>query len=83
MTRYHFSWGSGQAERRGHLTPLMVALATAAFGEDKAIIEAQQLVLDRHPDAVMRPTVHDRGPNLMRSVMNRLLASEERAVTPG
>ena len=78
-TRYHFSWGPSARERRPFMIDAMVKLATMAFAEDKAIIEAQQRVLDRHPDAEMHPIVHDRGPNMMRAVMDRLVAEEAKA----
>ena len=54
----------------------MLAGFDAATSEGKAMIEAQQRSLDRHPGATLHPIIHDRGPNLMRSIMERLLREE-------
>lgn len=75
-TRYYFTWGPSTAENRPFLKDVMVKLAATAFEEDRLMIEAQQRVLDRTPAVTMQPTVHDRGPNLMRGVVRRLLEAE-------
>jgi vanillate O-demethylase monooxygenase subunit len=75
-TRYYFTWGPSTAENRPFLKDIMVKLAATAFEEDRLMIEAQQRVLDRTPEVKMQPTVHDRGPNLMRGVVRRLLEAE-------
>lgn len=47
-----------------------------AFNEDKRMIEAQQHVIDMHPDRPVIPTVHDRGVLLYNRLKARLIAQE-------
>lgn len=73
------------AAQRWGMDPLVTGLAGEIelqlrppwrFREDKAMIEAQQRLLDRHPDTTMHPVIHDRGPNLILSIMERIMREE-------
>jgi vanillate O-demethylase monooxygenase subunit len=75
-TRYFFSWGPRRAEGSDAMADAMLALANMAFGEDKAIIEAQQKVVDASPGIKPVLTSADVGPMLMRSVLERMIAAE-------
>jgi len=75
-TRYYFTWGPATRENRPFLKDVMVQLASTAFEEDRLMIEAQQRSLNRTATVTMQPTVHDRGPNLMRGVIRRLVEQE-------
>lgn len=76
-TRYYFTWGPATQENRPFLKDVMVKVACTAFEEDRLMIEAQQRVLDRPAKVTMQPSVHDRGPNLMRGVIRRLIEAEQ------
>jgi vanillate O-demethylase monooxygenase subunit len=75
-SRYLFSWGPRKAEGSDALAESMLTLANMAFSEDKAIIEAQQKIVDQDPGAKPILTSADVGPMLMRSVIERLIAAE-------
>ncbi len=79
--RYFFSWGP----RRGHgdeaLRDSLMQLAGVAFGEDKAMIEAQQRVIDRTPEPRVMPTAHDKGVTLFNRLVERL-AKQNSALAP-
>lgn len=80
-SRYFFNWGP----RRGHgdeaLRDALMDIAAMAFGEDKVMIEAQQKVIDRSPDARIMPTAHDKGVTIFNRLVERL-AKEDTAPTP-
>jgi vanillate O-demethylase monooxygenase subunit len=80
-SRYFFSWGpradQGGAETRDRL----MAIAARAFAEDKAMIEAQQRVLDRTPDAKVMPTAHDVAVTMFNRLVERM--AKEEANSPG
>ena len=48
---------------------------------DKAIIQAQQKVVDAYPDVKPVLTSADVGPMLMRSVIDRMIAAESAPAT--
>lgn len=75
-TRYAFTWGPAASEQRPALVPVMVRLATAAFEEDRRILEAQQRMLESAP--AYRPTgiLHDRGLAMYRRVVAALAERE-------
>lgn len=74
--RYFFSWGPhcrhGDTNRRD----LLMDIAAQAFGEDKVMIEAQQKVVDRTPNASIMPTTADKGVTLFAQILRRLIAAE-------
>ena len=78
-SRYFFSWGP----RRGHgdeaLRDQLMELAAVAFGEDKTMIEAQQKVIDRTPDARIMPTAHDKGVTIFTRLVERMAKAEREA----
>ena len=47
-----------------------------AFGEDRAIIESQQRLLKLDPNFQATATVHDKGLNQARYIIQRALAAE-------
>jgi len=73
-TRYFFA--TGPLARSADLTDLIFGVARQAFLEDQEMIEAQQLVIDRSPDARMRPLSMDKAPNLYNALVTRLIAEE-------
>lgn len=76
-SRYHFTVGAHRERGRGpEVIEPLVGVTTRAFSEDKAMIEAQQQVLDRDPGRVIMPTVHDRGVTLYNRLRARLIAAE-------
>ena len=58
-----------------------MALAGVAFGEDKTMIEAQQKVIDRSPDARIMPTAHDKGVTIFTRLVERMAKAEIAAAT--
>lgn len=81
-SRYFYATGA----RSNDITPpqvdKMFAVVEAAFREDKAIIEAQQLVLDRDPQRRMLPTSFDAGPTQFRRILEGLVAREMAPAPP-
>lgn len=77
-TRYFFCWGPRASEQavNPQLREQMWALAQQAFGEDKRMIEAQQRNILLQTGAPVQSITDDRGPTLMRKVIDRLLAAE-------
>jgi phenylpropionate dioxygenase-like ring-hydroxylating dioxygenase large terminal subunit len=77
-SRYFYSWGprACEAQEQPQMPDLMFNLAVRAFEEDRQMIEAQQRNLDlrAEPDPLM--IGHDRGPSLMRAVMQKLVSLE-------
>lgn len=77
--RYFFSWGP----RRGHgdeaMRDRLMDLAAMAFGEDKTMIEAQQKVIDRTPEARIMPTAHDKGVTIFTRLVERMAKAERQA----
>ena len=53
-------------------TVVVATMAGQAFGEDKVMIEAQQKVIDRTPDAGIMPTAHDKGVTLFNRLVERM-----------
>lgn len=75
--RYFFSWGphrdhGDEATRDG-----MMRVAAQAFAEDKAMIEAQQRVIDLSPDRQVMPTAHDKAVTLFNRLVAALVKAEQ------
>jgi len=75
-SRYFFSWGPRAGDGADAVADAMLELAQMAFGEDKAIIEAQQRSIDAAPDQKEILTSADVGPMQMRAVLQRLMRQE-------
>jgi phenylpropionate dioxygenase-like ring-hydroxylating dioxygenase large terminal subunit len=80
-TRYYYCWGPRMAdhERNPQLIEILWNLATNAFGEDRSMIEAQQRNINLHTGAPTHSITHDRGPTMMRRVIERFHAAENTA----
>jgi phenylpropionate dioxygenase-like ring-hydroxylating dioxygenase large terminal subunit len=78
-TRYFFCWGPRASEQATNpqLREGMWALAQKAFAEDKRMIEAQQRNIRLQTGASMQAITDDRGPTMMRKVLDRLIAAEQ------
>ena len=74
--RYLFSWGPHRQHGDEALRDLLMGVAAQAFAEDKAMIEAQQRVIDRTASPVIMPTAHDRGVTLFNGLVARLAREE-------
>ncbi len=75
-SRYYFSWGPRVGEGSEALADAMLAVAHMAFSEDKAMIEAQQKVIDASPGVRMTMTSSDAAPMQMRAVIERLIRAD-------
>ncbi len=75
-SRYFFSWGPRAEEGSDALADAMLQVAHMAFGEDKAMIEAQQRSMDMAPGQKEVLTSADVGPMQMRAVLQRLMREE-------
>jgi vanillate O-demethylase monooxygenase subunit len=77
-SRYFYSWGprACEAQEYPQMPDLMFDLAVRAFEEDRQMIEAQQRNLDLRPEPDPLMIGHDRGPSLMRAVMQKLVSLE-------
>ena len=76
--RYYFCWGPRIEDHRANpqLIEILWSLANRAFAEDRDMIEAQQRVINLHTGAPMHSITHDRGPTMMRKVIDRLHQAE-------
>jgi len=79
-TSYFFAFGP--SSRQPELTDLFYDLGVAAFNEDRAMIEAQQRVIDQSPGVPMIPLGMDGGASLFRSIMQRMMTEEAKPSTP-
>jgi vanillate O-demethylase monooxygenase subunit len=53
-----------------------MGIAAQAFAEDKAMIEAQQHVVDETAEPKIMPTAHDRGVVLFNRQVEKLVSEE-------
>jgi vanillate O-demethylase monooxygenase subunit len=81
-TRYYFSTGTPSGEGAEARADKQLEITNLAFREDKEMIEAQQLVIDREPDRKEMLISADVGPAQMRSVIARLIAAESASADP-
>jgi nitrite reductase/ring-hydroxylating ferredoxin subunit len=77
-SRYFYSWGprACEAQAAPQMPDQMFALAELAFEEDRQMIEAQQRNLNMRPEPEPLMIGHDRGPSMMRAVMEKLAKQE-------
>ena len=80
--RYFFSWGPHRSFGDEALRDQLMTLAGQAFGEDKAMIEAQQRVIDATPEPRIMPTAHDRGVTLYNRLVERMAREEAAVIAP-
>lgn len=78
-SRYFFSWGPHRAHGDAALRDFLMGLAGKAFAEDKAMIEAQQRVIDRDPSRGPMPVGFDKGVVLFQRLVERLAREEMQA----
>jgi vanillate O-demethylase monooxygenase subunit len=78
-SRYFYSWGPRACEALANpdMPGVMFDLANRAFEEDRRMIEAQQRNQKLRP--VGEPLIigHDRGPSLMRAIIEKLARQEQ------
>jgi vanillate O-demethylase monooxygenase subunit len=74
--RYFYATGARSSDISPAQLDKMFGVLEAAFHEDKAIIEGQQLVIDRDPGRRMLPTSFDAGPTRFRRILEGLVARE-------
>ncbi len=76
------SQARGPQEKNSRVVLSVIGVAEKAFEEDRIMIEGQQKIIDMSPDARMLNTSLDQGPNLMRSIVDRLLRAEGSKLEP-
>lgn len=74
-SRTFFSWGPGAEFGGEEIAQQMIAVATIAFREDKAIIEAQAKIIARAPELAPMPTAADKSVALFQRTMEELKRS--------
>jgi vanillate O-demethylase monooxygenase subunit len=72
-TRYFYAAGARSTDIDPDRVDRLFGVVEAAFEEDKAIIEAQQKVIDLDPARRMLPTSLDAGPTQFRKLVQSLL----------
>lgn len=75
-SRYFFSWGLPVETASEELVSGMMAVARAAFEEDRAMIEAQQVIIDASPEARMMAIPADAALFQFRRLMKQLADAE-------
>ncbi len=75
-SRYFFSWGPHRDHGDEALRDMLMGIAAQAFAEDKAMIEAQQAVIDRDPACQPMPADFDKGVVLYNRLVARLAREE-------
>jgi phenylpropionate dioxygenase-like ring-hydroxylating dioxygenase large terminal subunit len=76
-SRYFFSWGPHRDHGDEAMRDILMGIADMAFNEDKAVIEAQQRVIDKTPAPQIMPTAADRGVTLFNRLVDKLVREEE------
>jgi vanillate O-demethylase monooxygenase subunit len=74
--RYFFSWGPHRRHGDEAHRDMLMGIAAQAFAEDKAMIEAQQHVVDETAEPKIMPTAHDRGVVLFNRQVEKLVSEE-------
>jgi phenylpropionate dioxygenase-like ring-hydroxylating dioxygenase large terminal subunit len=75
-SRYFYAAGARSTDIDPDRLGRLFAIVEAAFNEDKAIIEAQQKLIDLEPDRRMLPTSLDAGPTQFRRLVQTLLEQD-------
>jgi vanillate O-demethylase monooxygenase subunit len=76
-SRYFFAAGARTSDIDADKVGRLYAVTETAFHEDKALIEAQQKLIDLDPTRRMLPTSLDAGPTQFRRLVDRLQAAEQ------
>ncbi len=74
-SRYFFAAGARASDIDPDKLDRLFAVTETAFQEDKAIIEAQQKLIDLEPERQMLPTSLDAGPTQFRRLVENLLTA--------
>jgi vanillate O-demethylase monooxygenase subunit len=74
-SRYFYAVGTRAEDIDPDKLERLYAVTTAAFYEDKRIIEAQQKLIDREPGRAMLPTSLDAGPTQFRKLVETMGAA--------
>ena len=75
-SRYFYAAGARADDIDDDRVDRLFDVTKAAFHEDKALIEAQQKLIDLDPTRQMLPTSLDAGPTRFRKLVDTLLATE-------
>jgi vanillate O-demethylase monooxygenase subunit len=75
-SRYFYAAGARKSDIEADKLDRLFAVTETAFGEDKALIEAQQKLIDLEPERRMLPTSLDAGPTRFRRLVEDLLLSD-------
>jgi vanillate O-demethylase monooxygenase subunit len=75
-SRYYFSWGPGARFGDEAVAQMMIDQAIMAFNEDKAMIEAQQKIIDSDPSRMPVPATADKAI----TIFTRFMQSQDRPV---
>jgi vanillate O-demethylase monooxygenase subunit len=75
-SRYFYAAGARAEDIDSERLERLFAVTETAFGEDKALIEAQQKMIDLDPGRRMIPTNSDAGPTRFRKLVDELLAGD-------
>ncbi len=81
-SRYYFAVGARRSDIDPDRVGRLYAVTEAAFHEDKALIEAQQKLIDLDPARRMLPTSLDAGPTQFRRLVDQLEAAERAGQMP-
>ena len=74
-SRYFYAVGARASDIDEDQCERLFALTTTAFHEDKALIEAQQKLIDLDPERRMLPTSLDAGPTQFRKMVEAMTAA--------
>ena len=74
-SRYFYAAGARAEDIDPERLQRLFGVTETAFGEDKALIEAQQKLIDLEPQRRMLPTSFDAGPTRFRKLVDELLVS--------
>lgn len=75
-SRYLFSFGPHRDHGDEALRDLLISFVNKAFAEDKAMIEAQQRIVDATPDPTEMPTAADKAITLFNRLVERTCQAE-------
>jgi phenylpropionate dioxygenase-like ring-hydroxylating dioxygenase large terminal subunit len=75
-SRFYFLTGPHRRFGDEAMRDRMIHVNYQAFNEDKAVIEAQQKMLDHEPHRPVMPTIHDRGVIVYNHLVDNLVAEE-------
>ncbi len=74
--RYFFSWGPRKGQGDEAVRDVLMGIAAQAFAEDKAMIEAQQQVINATPGYRVMPTSADQGVIAFHKIVEQLIRQE-------